>query len=86
MPDDPNFRNISVMSLALLMKSRDDAVAWRGPKKSTMIKQFLSQVVWGDLDYLIIGIDPSYLKLSVFGKILSIFEKKTFFLNLHSLN
>lgn len=67
MPDDPNFRNISVMSLALLMKSRDDAVAWRGPKKSTMIKQFLSQVVWGDLDYLIIGMITSYLKLSVFG-------------------
>jgi Mrp family chromosome partitioning ATPase len=57
-PDDPNFKNISVMSLALLLKSRDDAVAWRGPKKSTMIKQFLSQVIWGDLDYLIIDTPP----------------------------
>jgi Mrp family chromosome partitioning ATPase len=54
-PDDPAFATLKVMSLALLLKSRDDAVVWRGPKKSSMIKQFLMQVLWGDLDYLVVG-------------------------------
>jgi Mrp family chromosome partitioning ATPase len=54
------------MSLALLLKSRDDAVVWRGPKKTSMIKQFLSQVVWGNLDYLIIGLKYSIDRLFLF--------------------
>jgi len=57
-PDHPQFQKLSVMSLALLLKTRDDVVAWRGPKKSSMIKQFLSQVLWGDLDFLIIDTPP----------------------------
>jgi Mrp family chromosome partitioning ATPase len=57
-PEHPEFQKLSILSLGLLLKSRDDAVVWRGPKKSSMIKQFLSQVLWGELDYLIIDTPP----------------------------
>ncbi|ORY79845.1 P-loop containing nucleoside triphosphate hydrolase protein [Protomyces lactucae-debilis] len=38
--------------------SRSDAVIWRGPKKSAMIAQFLTSVLWGELDYLLIDTPP----------------------------
>uniref|UniRef100_A0A1X7T5T8 Cytosolic Fe-S cluster assembly factor NUBP2 homolog n=1 Tax=Amphimedon queenslandica TaxID=400682 RepID=A0A1X7T5T8_AMPQE len=38
--------------------TQNEAVVWRGPKKNAMIKQFLSDVVWGQLDYLIIDTPP----------------------------
>jgi ATP-binding protein involved in chromosome partitioning len=50
--------NLKVMSLGFLLASQDDAVIWRGPKKMGVIKQFLSDVEWGDLDYLIIDSPP----------------------------
>lgn len=50
--------NLSVMSCGFLLDSLDDAVIWRGPKKNTMIKQFLMDVDWGELDYLIIDTPP----------------------------
>lgn len=46
------------MSIGFLLSSPDDAVIWRGPKKNGMIKQFLSEVDWGDLDYLLIDTPP----------------------------
>jgi len=46
------------MSIGFLLHSRDDAVIWRGPKKSAIIKQFLDDVVWGTLDYLVIDTPP----------------------------
>jgi predicted Fe-Mo cluster-binding NifX family protein/MinD-like ATPase involved in chromosome partitioning or flagellar assembly len=49
---------IKVMSLGFLLKSQDDAVIWRGPMKMGVIKQFLEDVVRGDLDYLIIDSPP----------------------------
>lgn len=49
---------LAVMSVGFLLRSRDDAVVWRGPKKQGMIRQFLSDVRWGDLDYLIIDTPP----------------------------
>ncbi len=49
---------IKVMSVGFLLKDRDDAVIWRGPMKATVIKQFLKDVDWGDLDYLIIDSPP----------------------------
>lgn len=49
---------MKVMSLGFLLKSQDDAVIWRGPMKMGVIKQFLKDVVWGDLDYLIIDSPP----------------------------
>jgi Mrp family chromosome partitioning ATPase len=49
---------ISVMSMGFLLKDSDDAVIWRGPLKYAMIKQFLKDVEWGTLDYLIIDSPP----------------------------
>lgn len=50
--------NLSVMSIGFLLSSPDDAVIWRGPKKNGMIRQFLSEVDWGTLDYLLIDTPP----------------------------
>jgi ATP-binding protein involved in chromosome partitioning len=49
---------LQVMSLGFLLGHQDDAVIWRGPMKMNVIKQFLKDVVWGDLDYLIIDSPP----------------------------
>ncbi|KAI1327763.1 cytosolic Fe-S cluster assembly factor CFD1 [Xylariaceae sp. FL0255] len=46
------------MSLGFLLKGRGDAVVWRGPKKTAMIRQFLSDVLWGEVDYLLIDTPP----------------------------
>lgn len=50
--------NLAVMSCGFLLESLDDAIIWRGPKKNTMIKQFLTDVDWGKLDYLVIDTPP----------------------------
>ncbi|KAJ1612338.1 MRP like MinD [Cryptosporidium canis] len=49
---------LSVMSTAFLLPQSDDAVIWRGPKKNGLIKQFLSDVIWGELDFLVIDTPP----------------------------
>ena len=49
---------IKVMSINLLLPSEDDAVIWRGPLISNVIKQFWNDVVWGDLEYLIVDLPP----------------------------
>lgn len=46
------------MSIGFLLATPDDAVIWRGPKKNAMIRQFLSDVDWGQLDYLLIDTPP----------------------------
>lgn len=46
------------MSLGFLLRDRGDAVIWRGPKKTAMIRQFLSDVYWGDTDYLLVDTPP----------------------------
>lgn len=51
-------KSLAVMSIAFLLKSRDDPVVWRGPKKTAMIRQFLTDVYWNELDYLIIDTPP----------------------------
>ncbi len=50
--------NLKVMSIGCLLRDRDEAVIWRGPRKYGVIKQFLKDVEWGDLDYLIIDSPP----------------------------
>ncbi|XP_045033292.1 cytosolic Fe-S cluster assembly factor nubp1 isoform X1 [Daphnia magna] len=50
--------NLSLMSVGLLLGSPDDAVIWRGPKKNGLIKQFLTEVDWGSLDYLFMDTPP----------------------------
>ncbi|EDR12806.1 uncharacterized protein LACBIDRAFT_311669 [Laccaria bicolor S238N-H82] len=49
---------LASMSVGFLLKNKGDSVVWRGPKKNGMIRQFLSDVRWGDLDYLIIDTPP----------------------------
>lgn len=49
---------LGVMSIAFLLRNSTDPVVWRGPKKNAMIKQFLTDVYWQDLDYLIIDTPP----------------------------
>ncbi len=48
---------ISLMSIGLLVDEKD-AVVWRGPMASSAIKQFITDVAWGNLDYLIIDMPP----------------------------
>lgn len=50
--------DMKVMSIGFLLRNQDDAVIWRGPMKIGVIKQFLADVVWDDLDYLIIDSPP----------------------------
>jgi Mrp family chromosome partitioning ATPase len=50
--------NLKVISIGFLLRSADDAVIWRGPLKMGVIKQFLRDVDWGELDYLIVDSPP----------------------------
>ena len=51
-------KNLKVMSIGFLLNKNDDALIWRGPMKNQVIKQFLKDVDWGELDYLIIDSPP----------------------------
>ncbi|XP_054712766.1 cytosolic Fe-S cluster assembly factor NUBP2 homolog [Uloborus diversus] len=51
-------QTFAVMSIGFLLSSRNDAVVWRGPKKNAMIKQFLNDVHWQSIDYLVIDMPP----------------------------
>ncbi|KAK3089412.1 hypothetical protein FSP39_003438 [Pinctada imbricata] len=51
-------QKLAIMSISFLLENQNDAIVWRGPKKTAMIKQFLSDVVWKDLDYLVIDTPP----------------------------
>ncbi|GAA6009119.1 hypothetical protein JCM11491_005756 [Sporobolomyces phaffii] len=50
--------HLACMSIGFLLESTSESVVWRGPKKNAMIKQFLAQVAWGELDYLIVDTPP----------------------------
>lgn len=50
--------NLGVMSVQFMLPNRDDAVIWRGPKKNGLIKRFLMDVEWGELDYLVVDTPP----------------------------
>lgn len=66
--------NLGVMSVGFMLGDKTDAVIWRGPRKNGLIKQFLTDVYWGGLDFLIVDSPPgtsdehlaltSYLKTS----------------------
>ncbi|GAA6056902.1 hypothetical protein JCM3770_001317 [Rhodotorula araucariae] len=49
---------LACMSIGFLLSSSRESVVWRGPKKNAMIKQFLAEVRWGELDYLIVDTPP----------------------------
>ncbi|EFX00746.1 nucleotide-binding protein [Grosmannia clavigera kw1407] len=50
--------SLRAISLGFLLPKRGDAVVWRGPKKTAMVRQFLSDVFWGETDYLLIDTPP----------------------------
>ncbi len=50
--------NLGAVSIESLTPSKDEAVIWRGPIKFSAIRQFISEVEWGDLDFLIIDAPP----------------------------
>ena len=52
------WENMKVMSLGFLLENQDHAVIWRGPMKMGVIKQFLKDVAWGDLDFLVVDSPP----------------------------
>ncbi|CCH50007.1 Mrp/NBP35 family ATP-binding protein [Pseudodesulfovibrio piezophilus] len=54
----PWSKNLSVMSLGFLLEDDRQAVIWRGPVKVGLIKQFVEDVMWGDLDYLVVDCPP----------------------------
>ena len=50
--------NLSVISMDTFLQDKDQAVLWRGPKKTSAIRQFIADVKWGDLDFLLIDSPP----------------------------
>ncbi len=54
----PDLYGMKVMSLGFMLEKSDDPVIWRGPLKNQMIAQFLNDVDWGDIDYLIVDNPP----------------------------
>jgi len=50
--------HLKVMSIGFLLSDTDSPVIWRGPMKMGAIKQFIGDVDWGDLDYLIVDLPP----------------------------
>ena len=50
--------DIKVISINLLMPNEESPVIWRGPVIAGMVKQFWSDVIWGELDYLLVDMPP----------------------------
>jgi Mrp family chromosome partitioning ATPase len=53
-----NVGSLHAMSLGFLLPRRGDAVVWRGPKKTAMIRQFFKDVLWDETDYLLVDTPP----------------------------
>ncbi len=62
---------IKIMSVNLLLENDDSPVIWRGPLISNVVKQFWSDVIWGDIDYLFLDMPPGTgdVPLTVFQSI-----------------
>lgn len=54
----PARENLLVMSLGLLLGEKDAPVIWRGPLRSNLLRQFIADVEWGDLDFLVVDLPP----------------------------
>lgn len=50
--------NLKVMTVGFMLEKNDQAVVWRGPLKFNVIKQFIEDVKWGELDYLVVDCPP----------------------------
>ena len=51
-------KNLQAVSVESLTQNKDDAIIWRGPIKHSAIRQFVADVEWGELDFLIIDAPP----------------------------
>jgi len=49
---------LKAMSIGFLLPSRDSSVIWRGPMKANVLRQFIADVEWGELDYMIVDLPP----------------------------
>ncbi len=49
---------IKIMSLNLLLPHEDDPVIWRGPLIGGAVKQFWTDVIWGEIDYMVVDLPP----------------------------
>ena len=54
----PTANGIEVMSVNLLLPDEETPVIWRGPVLANMVKQFWTDVIWGDVDYLFVDMPP----------------------------
>ena len=62
---------IDVMSINLLLENESDPVVWRGPVIAGVVKQFWTDVIWGDVDYMFVDMPPGTgdVPLTVFQSI-----------------
>lgn len=62
---------VDIMSINLLLENESDPVVWRGPVIATTVKQFWTDVVWGEVDYLFVDMPPGTgdVALNVFQSI-----------------
>ena len=56
---------IKVVSINMMLENEDDAVLWRGPILGGLIKQFYTEVHWGELDYLLIDMPPGTSDIAI---------------------
>lgn len=54
----PSQKNLYVVTIASMLESPDDPIIWRGPAKNGMIRQFLDEICWPELDFLIVDCPP----------------------------
>jgi ATP-binding protein involved in chromosome partitioning len=50
--------HMKVMSMAFLLQDRDTPIVWRGPIKMGALRQFIAEVKWGELDFLVVDLPP----------------------------
>jgi len=50
--------NLKIISIGFLLENNNDPIVWRGPAKASFIKQMISDVFWGELDYLVVDCPP----------------------------
>lgn len=55
---EESFSGIKVISINLMLESETDPVLWRGPLISNMVKRFYTDVIWGDIDVLLVDFPP----------------------------
>ncbi|HPH49930.1 MAG: Septum site-determining protein MinD [Deltaproteobacteria bacterium ADurb.Bin072] len=52
------YKNLSVVSVGNLLENQDQPIIWRGPMKHSIMRHFLANVAWGELDFLIVDLPP----------------------------